>query len=155
MTRVKLETNYGDIVINLYKDMPITTENFLNLVKKGTYNDTISHRVIKGFMVQAGDPTGTGFGDDSIPNIPDEWTHASGNKNNRGTISMANAGPNTGSSQFFLNLVDNNHLNAGHPVFGKIVEGMDVLDTIANVSVNGNDKPLSPVKIIKAEVVRE
>lgn len=155
MTRVKLETNFGDIVINLYKDMPITVGNFVNLVKNGTYNDTISHRVIKDFMVQAGDPTGTGFGDPSIPNIPDEWTHASGNKNNRGTISMANAGPNTGSSQFFLNLVDNPHLNTGHPVFGKIVEGMDVLDAIGNVSVNGNDKPLSPVKIITASVIRE
>jgi len=155
MTRVKLETNFGDIVINLYKDMPITTGNFINLVKNGTYNGTISHRVIKDFMVQAGDPTGTGFGDDNIPNIADEWTHESGNKNNRGTISMANAGPNTGSSQFFLNLVDNPHLNAGHPVFGKIIEGMDVLDTIANVSVNQNDKPLSPVKIIKATVMRE
>lgn len=155
MTRVKLETNYGDIVINLYKDMPITTENFVTLVKNGTYNDTISHRVIKDFMVQAGDPTGTGFGDDSIPNIQDEWTHESGNNNNRGTISMANSGPNTGSSQFFLNLVDNSHLNSGHPVFGKIVEGMDVLDTIANVGVNSNDQPLSPVKIITATVVKE
>jgi len=155
MTRVKLETNFGDIVINLYKDMPVTTGNFINLVKKGTYNDTISHRVIKNFMVQAGDPTGTGYGDDAIPNIADEWTHASGNNNNRGTISMANAGPNTGSSQFFLNLVDNPHLNSAHPVFGKIIEGLDILDVIGNVSVNGNDKPLSPVRILKATVIQE
>ena len=155
MARVKLATNFGDIIINLYKDMPITTENFLNLVKNGTYNNTISHRVIKDFMVQAGDPTGTGYGEPSIPNIPDEWTHASGNNNNRGTISMANAGPNTGSSQFFLNLVDNNYLDRAHPVFGKIIEGMDVLDKIGEVKVNSNDKPLSPVKIITASVVRE
>ena len=117
MARVKLETNFGDIVINLYKDMPITTENFLNLTKKGIYNNTIFHRVIDGFMIQGGDPTGTGYGDPKIPNIKDEFTHASGNKNSRGTISMANAGPNTGSSQFFINLVDNNYLDRNHPVF--------------------------------------
>jgi cyclophilin family peptidyl-prolyl cis-trans isomerase len=100
MTRVKLTTNYGEIVINLYSDMPITTGNFVNLVESGVYDNTISHRIIDGFMIQAGDPTGTGYGDPIIKNIPDEFTHASGNKNNRGTISMANAGPNTGSSQF-------------------------------------------------------
>jgi len=153
MVRVKLTTNFGDIVINLFKDMPITTENFINLVKNGTYDNTISHRIIPDFMIQAGDPTGTGFGDPKIPNIQDEWTHASGNKNNRGTISMANAGPNTGSSQFFLNLVDNNFLDRQHPVFGKIVEGMDVCDEIAQVATDRNDKPLSPVKIIKAELI--
>ncbi|MBU2612408.1 MAG: peptidylprolyl isomerase, partial [Nanoarchaeota archaeon] len=108
MTRVKLETNYGDIVINLYSDTPVTSGNFKDLVEEGTYSGVIFHRVIDGFMIQGGDPTGTGYGDPSIPNIPDEFTHKGGNKNNRGTISMANAGPNTGSSQFFINLVDNN-----------------------------------------------
>ena len=155
MTRVKLQTNYGDIVINLYSDMPITTGNFINLVKKGTYDGVIFHRIIEGFMIQGGDPTGTGFGDPSIPNIEDEFTNASGNKNNRGTISMANAGPNTGSSQFFINLVDNNFLDSKHPAFGKVIEGMDVVDKIAKVETDSSDKPLEEVKIIKAEVLNE
>jgi peptidylprolyl isomerase len=155
MARVKLETNHGDIVINLFKDMPITTGNFLKLTKKGVYDNTISHRIIDDFIIQAGDPTGTGFGDPKIPNIQDEWTHASGNHNKRGTISMANAGPNTGSSQFFLNLVDNDYLDGNHPVFGKVVEGMNVCDKIAKVKVDRNDKPLVDVKILKATVIQE
>jgi len=153
MTKVKLETNYGDIVINLYSDMPITTKNFENLVKKGTYNGVIFHRIISGFMIQGGDPTGTGYGDPSIPNIKDEFTHAGGNKNNQYTISMANAGPNTGSSQFFINLIDNNFLDTKHPAFGLITEGMDVIDKIAQVPTNSNDKPLQDVKIIKASII--
>lgn len=154
MARVRLTTNYGEILINLYNDMPITTENFLNLVKQGIYDNTISHRIIPNFMIQAGDPTGTGFGDPNIPTIQDEFTHASGNKNNRGTIAMANAGPNTGSSQFFINLVDNNYLDQQHPVFGKVIEGMEVVDKIAQVETDENDKPINDVKIIKAEVIQ-
>lgn len=153
MTRVKLETNHGDIVINLYNDMSITTGNFVKLVEQGIYDNTISHRIIENFMIQAGDPTGTGFGDPKIPNIQDEWTHASGNHNNKGTIAMANAGPNTGSSQFFINLVDNNYLDKNHPVFGKVVEGMDIVDKLAKVKVDGNDKPREDVKILKASIL--
>ncbi|MBU1129256.1 MAG: peptidylprolyl isomerase [Nanoarchaeota archaeon] len=153
MTKVKLETNYGDILIELYDDMPITTSNFVKLVKQGVYDNTISHRIIDGFMIQAGDPTGTGMGDSSIPNIKDEFTHASGNKNNRGTISMANAGPNTGSSQFFINLVDNNFLDGKHPTFGEVVEGIDIVDKIAQVETGTNDRPLQEVKIIKASIL--
>lgn len=153
MTRVKLETNYGNITINLYSDMPITTGNFEKLVKDGTYDGVIFHRVIEGFMIQGGDPTGTGMGDPSIPNIKDEFTHAGGNKNNRGTISMANAGPNTGSSQFFINLVDNNFLDDKHPAFGKVIEGMDVVDEIGKVETDANDRPLKEVKIIKATIL--
>ncbi len=153
MTRVKLETNYGNITINLYSDMPITTGNFINLTKKGVYDGTIFHRVIDGFMIQGGDPTGTGYGDPKIPDIKDEFTHAGGNKNNRGTISMANAGPNTGSSQFFINLVDNNFLDTKHPAFGKVIEGMDVVDKIAKVPTDANDRPKKEVKILKAEIL--
>ncbi|PJE81910.1 peptidylprolyl isomerase [Candidatus Pacearchaeota archaeon CG10_big_fil_rev_8_21_14_0_10_32_42] len=153
MTKVKIETNYGDIIINLYSDMPVTTENFQSLVEEGTYDGTIFHRVINGFMIQGGDPTGTGYGDSSIPTIPDEFTHKNGNKNNRGTISMANAGPNTGSSQFFINLADNNYLDSKHPVFGTIIEGMDVIDKIAKIPTNANDRPLQEVKIIKASIL--
>lgn len=152
-TKIKLETNHGDIIIELYDDMPITTSNFVKLIEKGIYDNTISHRIIDNFMIQAGDPTGTGMGDSSIPNIKDEFTHAGGNKNNRGTISMANAGPNTGSSQFFINLVDNNFLDGKHPTFGEVIEGMDVVDKIAKVKTDANDRPLQEVKIIKASII--
>ncbi len=148
---VLLETNYGNIKIELASDMPITTGNFESLVSKGTYNGVIFHRIIDGFMIQGGDPTGTGYGDSRIPKIKDEFTDH--NRNDRGTISMANAGPNTGSSQFFINLVNNNFLDTKHPVFGKVIEGMDVIDKIAKVPVNSNDKPLQEVKIIKATVL--
>lgn len=152
-TRVLLETNHGNITINLYSDMPITTGNFKNLVEQGTYDGVIFHRIIDGFMIQGGDPTGTGMGDNSIPNIQDEFTHEGGNKNNIGTISMANAGPNTGSSQFFINLADNNFLDTKHPVFGKVIEGMDIVNKIAKVSTDASDRPLEEVKIIKASII--
>ena len=152
-SKVKLETNMGDIVIKMYDDMPITTSNFKSLVEHGVYDRVIFHRIIDGFMIQGGDPTGTGFGDPKIPNIKDEFTHAGGNKNNRGTISIANAGPNTGSSQFFINLVDNNFLDAKHPAFGEVIEGMDIVDKIAKVQTNAQDKPLENVVIEKASVV--
>ena len=148
---VLLETSMGDITIELYDDMPITTGNFKTLVQQGVYDGTIFHRVIDGFMIQGGDPTLTGGL--SVPTIPDEFTDH--NKNDRGTIAMANAGPNTGSSQFFINLVNNNYLDTDHPVFGKVIDGMDVVDQIAKVETDGepNHRPLQEVKIIKAELI--
>jgi peptidylprolyl isomerase len=150
-TKVLLHTNMGDITIELRTDMPITTGNFKNLVQKGTFNNTIFHRVIKGFMIQGGDPTGTGYGDPSIPDIKDEFTPT--NRNDRGTIAMANAGPNTGSSQFFINLVNNNFLDLKHPAFGKVTAGMDVVDKIALVKTDSNDKPRQAVTIISASIL--
>lgn len=148
---VLLETSMGDITIELYDDMPITTGNFKTLVQQGVYDGTIFHRVIDGFMIQGGDPTLTGGL--SVPTIPDEFTDH--NKNDRGTIAMANAGPNTGSSQFFINVVNNNYLDTEHPVFGKVIDGMDVVDQIAKVETDGepNHRPLQEVKIIKAELI--
>lgn len=154
MTKIKFETNKGNIVIQLYDDMPITTGNFVSLVGKGTYNGVIFHRIIEGFMIQGGDPTGTGYGDPKIPNIKDEFTHKGGNKNNRGTISMANAGPNTGSSQFFINTINNNFLDTKHPAFGEVIEGMDIVDAISKVPTDSYDKPLQEVKIIKASIIK-
>lgn len=151
--KVLLETTMGNITLRLYNDMPITTGNFASLVQKGTYNGVIFHRIIDGFMIQGGDPTGTGYGDPNIPKIQDEFTHAGGNKNNRGTISMANAGPNTGSSQFFINLVDNNFLDSKHPAFGEVIEGMDVVDRIAMVETGINDRPVTDVVIITAKIL--
>jgi peptidylprolyl isomerase len=149
--KVLLHTNLGDIIIQLRNDMPITTGNLKNLVQKKTFNGTIFHRVIPGFMIQGGDPTGTGYGDPSIPDIKDEFTR--NNRNDRGTISMANAGPNTGSSQFFINQANNNFLDSKHPAFGKVISGMDVVDVIAKVKTNSNDKPLTNVTIISASIV--
>jgi len=150
--KVKLETNQGDIVIELYGDMPITTGNFEKLVGEGFYNGVIFHRIIDGFMIQGGDPEGTGMGGPGYE-IKDEFTHAGGNKNERGTISMANAGPNTGGSQFFINLVNNDFLDGKHPAFGIVVEGIDVIDKISKVQVDGSDRPLEEVKIIKATIL--
>jgi peptidylprolyl isomerase len=149
-TKVKLETNYGDIVIELARDMPITTENFEKLVRKGFYDEVIFHRVINGFMIQGGDPTGTGMGGPGYE-IMDEFTEE--NNNSRGTIAMANAGPNTGGSQFFINLVDNSFLNSKHPVFGKVIKGMDVVDKIANIETNAAGRPLKDVVIEKAIII--
>lgn len=151
-TKVKLETNHGDIVIELYEEMPITAGNFKKLVEEGFYDGVIFHRIIDGFMIQGGDPTGTGMGGPGYE-IKDEFTQTSLDSNVRGTISMANAGPNTGGSQFFINLADNNFLDGKHPVFGKVVEGIDVVDKIAKVEKNAQDKPLEDVKIIKAMIV--
>jgi peptidylprolyl isomerase len=149
-TKILLNTSMGDITIQLFDDMPVTAGNFKKLVEKGFYDGTIFHRVIDGFMLQGGDPTGTGRGGPGY-SIKDEFTKH--NKNDRGTISMANAGPNTGGSQFFINLVDNNYLDKAHPVFGKVVEGMDVVDKIGKVKTSAQDRPLTVVKIVSAKVV--
>ena len=150
--KVLLQTNYGDITIELYDDMPITTGNFKKLISEGFYDGVIFHRVIDGFMIQSGDPQGTGMGGPGYK-IKDEFTHKSGNKNNRGTISMANSGPNTGGSQFFISLANNNFLDDKHPVFGKVVSGMEVVDAIGKIKTDSNDRPLNKVKIINAKVI--
>jgi peptidylprolyl isomerase len=148
--KVLLKTTMGDIVIELRNDMPVTAGNFRKLAQQGVYNGTIFHRVIANFMIQGGDPTGTGIGDPSIPAIPDEFT--SSNRNDRGTVAMANAGPNTGSSQFFINVVNNNYLDSKHPVFGIVIQGMDVVDAISKVATE-SERPLEKVRIISAELV--
>jgi len=151
-TKVELETNYGNIVIALYSDMPVTAGNFEKLVSEGFYDGVIFHRIIDGFMIQGGDPTGTGMGGPGYK-IKDEFTHAGGNNNKRGTISMANSGPDTGGSQFFINLANNNFLDTKHPAFGEVIEGMDIVDKIAKVATDENDKSLNPVTIISAKVI--
>jgi len=154
--KVLLVTSMGNITIQLRDDMPITTENFKNLVQQGVYDDTIFHRVIADFMIQGGDPaTGTWSGG-SIPRIKDEFT--TNNKNERGTIAMANTGaPNSGSSQFFINVVNNSNkdFDEDYLVFGRVIEGMGVVDQIAKVDVDvaSNYRPLENVTLIKAEFV--
>lgn len=151
-TKVKLETNQGDIVIELYSEMPVTAGNFKKLVGEGFYDGIIFHRVIDGFMLQGGDPEGTGTGGPGYE-IEDEFTKTDLDRNDRGTISMANSGPNTGGSQFFINLVNNNNLDGRHPVFGKVVEGMDIVDKIGKVDTDAQDRPLEEVKILKAVIL--
>ncbi len=148
-SQVLLETTEGSIVIALDSQMPLTAGNFETLVKKGFYNDVIFHRVIPGFMIQGGDPTGTGRGGPGYT-IKDEFSP--GNTNARGTISMANAGPNTGGSQFFINTADNTFLDGKHPVFGRVVSGMEVVDAISKLPTDASDRPLKEAKILKATV---
>ena len=145
-----LDTTAGTFKIELFEDKsPITAGNFKKLASEGFYDGTIFHRVIQDFMIQGGDPTGTGMGGPEYK-IKDEF--ADDSTNVRGTISMANAGPNTGGSQSFINVADNTFLDAKHPAFGKVVNGMDVVDTISMAATDTNDKPLKEVKIIKAVV---
>jgi len=149
-TQVLLETTMGNITIQLYDDMPITAGNFKNLTETGYYDGIVFHRVIDGFMIQGGDPTSTGSGGPGY-SIKDEFTNH--NRNDRGTIAMANAGPNTGGSQFFINLVNNNFLDKMHPVFGQVIGGMDVVDAIGKAKTDVNDRTLQDVTIIHASVI--
>lgn len=148
--QVRLETTMGNITIALDPAMPVTAGNFETLVQKGYYNGVIFHRVIDGFMIQGGDPTGTGRGGPGYK-IPDEFTAT--NRNNRGTVAMANSGPNTGGSQFFINLVNNNGLDTKHPVFGKVVDGMDVVDAIGKTATGPGDRPVQNMTIIRAVLI--
>jgi peptidylprolyl isomerase len=158
-TKVLLKTSVGDITIQLRDDRPITTENFKNLVKQGIYDGTIFHRVVLDFVVQGGDPTGTGYGDPSIPTIQDELD--GDNQNLRGTVAMAkksdpNTGkslPNSASSQFFINVADHHELDAEYSVFGTVISGMNVVDAISNVPTDTNDKPFTDVVLIDAEII--
>jgi len=156
-TKVLLKTTNGDITIELYDNMPITAGNFEKLARDGFYNGVIFHRVIPNFMIQGGDPTGTGMGGPGYK-IEDEFV--AGSSNVRGTISMANSGPNSGGSQFFINLVDNTNLDwdksplsSKHPVFGKVVAGMEVVDAIGKVQTEPGDRPVVEVKILEAKVL--
>lgn len=151
MTTVLLQTTLGDVRIELFEEtMPATAGNFRKLVEKRFYDGTIFHRVIAGFMVQGGDPEGTGMGGPGYA-IRDEFT--ANNRNVRGTISMANAGPNTGGSQFFINAVDNHRLDPKHPVFGRVVGGMEVVDAISRTPTDDEDRPRTTVTIRKASLL--
>ncbi|MFZ2333178.1 MAG: peptidylprolyl isomerase [Lactobacillus delbrueckii] len=179
--KATIKTNHGDIVIQLFpEEAPMTVENFVRLAQKGYYDGVTFHRVISDFMIQGGDPEGTGAGGQSIwgHNFEDEFSNELFNL--RGALSMANAGPNTNGSQFFI--VQNKNmpkrfiqqlrdaqypeevvkaykqggtpwLDHRHTVFGHVTEGMDVVDKIAKVAKDGNDKPLEDVVITTVEIV--
>lgn len=148
---VNMETSMGMIKIKLFtKEAPITTANFKKLVNEGFYNGIIFHRVIDGFMIQGGDPTGTGTGGSKVT-IQDEF--GPGLKHTKaGMLSMANRGPNTGTSQFFITLAATPWLDGKHAIFGEVVGGMDVVNKIGKTKTGPNDKPVTEIKIIKATV---
>jgi peptidylprolyl isomerase len=151
---VVFETNQGNVEIKLYPEVaPKTCENFIGLVNKGYYNGLIFHRVIKGFMIQGGDPTGTGRGGESLwgRDFEDEVT-PSVQFNKAGLLAMANRGPSTNGSQFFITTVPTPHLNMNHTIFGEVVSGMDVIQAIENTRVGPGDKPVEDQKIVKAYV---
>jgi len=147
-----LETTQGVIEIKLMVEAaPKAVENFTKLIEKGYYNGLIFHRVIKKFMIQGGDPTGTGMGGESVWGEPFEDEVSPDVKFDKpGILAMANAGPNTNGSQFFITTVATPWLNMRHTIFGEVISGFDVVQAIENTPVNSQDKPLSEQKIIKA-----
>ncbi len=153
--KVQLSTNFGDIILELYPEYaPKAVENFIGLTNQGYYDGVIFHRVIRDFMIQWGDPTGTGRGGQSIWKraFEDEFTFDLTHK--RGVISMANAGRNTNGSQFFIVTADDaSFLDRKHTIFGRVIEGMSVVDDIERLPVDGQDRPKMEVKIQKATVL--
>ncbi len=152
-SRATFETSLGVFKVELFEDKaPVTAKNFITLADKGFFNGLIFHRVIDGFMIQGGDPRGNGTGGPGYT-IADEFAkdlrHAS-----EGVLSMANAGPNTGGSQFFITLKATPWLDDKHAVFGKVVEGMDVVRAIGKVKTGPNDKPATDVVIKKITVAK-
>ncbi len=137
-------TNLGSFQIELFEDRaPQTTKNFIDLVEKGYYDGIVFHRVIEGFMLQAGCPKGDGTGGPGYT-IPDEF-HADLTHDSEGMLSMANSGPNTGGSQFFVTLAATAWLDGKHAVFGKVTEGMETVRTIGATATGPGDRPLEPV----------
>jgi cyclophilin family peptidyl-prolyl cis-trans isomerase len=145
---VRIETTLGTIDAELYVDKaPVTAGNFRTLVEKGFYNGLVFHRVIDGFMVQTGCPKGTGTGGPGYT-IKDEF--GPGLKHSgEGILSMANAGPNTGGSQFFITLGATPWLDGKHAIFGRVVGGMDVVQKIGKTPTDSNDRPKTPVKMTR------
>lgn len=159
---VILKTNFGEIQIQTYdSDAPKTTDNFIKLVQEGFYNNLIFHRIIKGFMIQGGDPfcgaskdkgfcgagdPGYTFKDELNPN-----TASYKNGYQKGVVAMANSGPDTNGSQFFI-MLENSALPHDYTIFGKVIKGQDIVDIIGNVKTDGNDRPITPIIIQSATV---
>ena len=151
MKTAVFETSKGTFEIGLFTDKaPITTQNFIDLANKGFYNSLIFHRVIDGFMVQGGDPKGDGTGDPGYE-IKDEF-HPELKHDSEGILSMANSGPNTGGSQFFITLAPTPWLDNKHAVFGKVTKGMDVVKAIGKSPKGANDKPIEGIIIKKITI---
>ena len=155
-TYAHFETSMGNFTIQLFEEqVPKTVDNFVKLAEKDFYNGVVFHRVIDGFMIQGGDPTGTGRGGPGYK-FADEF-HPQLKHNSEGILSMANAGPNTNGSQFFITLAPTPHLDNRHAVFGKVVEGMDVVKKIGKTPIGAMDRPVTDVvmKTVKIEKVSQ
>ena len=156
-TEVRFITTKGNFIVELREDIaPKTVKNFVTLAKQGYYNGVIFHRVIKNFMIQSGDPTGTGRGGESIWNRPfeDEFKpNVIFDKS--GILAMANRGPNTNGSQFFITTVPTYWLNGRHTIFGYVKSGMHIIKKIEHTPVDRRDRPIKEVKIIKMEILDE
>lgn len=145
---VLLETSMGNITIELYDDMPITVNNFKRLTENGVYDGTIFHRVVHDFVIQGGDASSKGI---NVPTIEDELPNK--HSNIRGSVAMAKTSePNSATSQFYINLKDNPSLDSNYSVFGRVIEGMDVVDAIGDVKTS-NEKPLQDVTLKKAQLI--
>jgi len=170
-TYATFNTSLGTIVCILYeKESPITVKNFIALARGGTkawtdpktgqkttralYTGTIFHRVIPGFMIQGGDPMGTGMGDGGMAPIPDEF-HPSLKFDKPGRLAMANAGLRTGTCQFFITEVPTPHLDGKHTIFGQVVEGQDIVVKMTHVPTDPENKPKTPVKLVSVKITRE
>lgn len=149
-----IDTSKGMIIVELYEDkVPITAQNFIDLANDNFYDGIIFHRVIDGFMIQGGCPYGTGTGGPGYT-IDDEF-HPDLKHDSPGILSMANSGPNTGGSQFFITVEETPWLDNAHSVFGKVVEGMDVVYSISNVDTDGNNKPLEDVIMYEINIIND
>jgi cyclophilin family peptidyl-prolyl cis-trans isomerase len=149
--RATIRTGHGDVVVELFNDeSPFTANNFAFLASEGFFDDTVVHRVVPGFVVQMGDPTGTGMGGPGY-RFGDELDAARRRGYPRGTLAMANAGPDTNGSQFFVTLEDPVDLPPSYTVFGEVVDGMDVVDDIAQQPADG-DQAVDPVRIRSVRV---
>ncbi len=153
----EMKTNQGTITLELYPDIaPKAVENFIKLSQKGYYNGVIFHRVIKGFMIQGGDPTGTGRGGKSI------WGKEFENEykpnvifDKPGLLAMANRGPNTNGSQFFITVAPTPWLNGGYTIFGKVIKGFDVVKKIENTKTGAMDRPLKDQVIESIKIITD
>ncbi|KAK4461361.1 cyclophilin-like domain-containing protein [Cladorrhinum samala] len=154
---VALETSMGTIIVELYHEhAPKTCKNFAALAERGYYSDVIFHRIIKDFMIQGGDPTGTGRGGSSIYGEKFEDEIRSDLKHTgAGILSMANSGPNTNGSQFFITLAPTPWLDGKHTIFGRVKKGIRVVQRMGLVPTDRDDRPVQEVKIVKAYVVKE
>jgi cyclophilin family peptidyl-prolyl cis-trans isomerase len=152
--KASIATNLGTFELELFEDRaPRTAGNFMELAGQGYFDGTIFHRVIEGFMIQGGDPEGTGRGGPGYT-IPDEFDPAL-RHDDKGVLSMANAGPDTGGSQFFITLAATPWLDDRHAVFGRVISGMEVVEAIGGVRTGRNDRPLDEVRVESVTIRRD
>lgn len=154
---VSIETNQGTLTIALKPDVaPKAVENFLRLAQSDYYNGVVFHRIIKNFMIQGGDPTGTGRGGQSIWGKPFEDEVTTSLKFDKpGLLAMANAGPKTNGSQFFITTASTPWLNGKHTIFGEVIDGYEIVKKIEETPTNSQDRPLSPPKILKITLLHD